>query len=216
VVAAIFLALFVALLAAALATPSEYRRLLTLPNSELDKWGDEFETLALQLSNQVRRPGPWSVEFSENQLNGWLAVDLPNKFSTSIPSGTSNLRVRLVDRQLTMYLHFRAAGLTFPVALTTTVANTDQPNEVALTLERAAAGWLPLSTHWWARILSNALQSSGYPAHWRTTGGRPQVIFQLPDSLTRGKATRWELQAVGCESLKLLLNGTTLQNLPNP
>lgn len=196
-------------------TPSDYSRLLRLTQEDLQKSGDRFETLALELSNQVRVVGKWSAEFPEMEVNGWLGSDLPEKFPQSIPNNIRDLRVSMQGKQLTLYFRYQWMAVVVPVTLSATVEGTAEPNQVAVQLDRSAAGWLPIPASWWARLLSQALERSGYRAQWKQASGRPVVIFQLPSSMTQNKLTHWELQAVGCESGKLLLNGSTQKNLPS-
>ncbi len=198
-----------------LLTPSDYSRLLRPNAAELQTSGDQFETRALELSNQVRKVGKWSAEFPEIEVNGWLGSDLPEKFPQSIPSNVRDLRVSMQGKQLTLYFRFQLVAVVVPITLSATVQGTDEPNQVALQLDRSAAGWFPIPASWWARLLSQALERSGYRAQWKQVSGRPVVIFQLPPSMTQNKTTQWELQAVGCESQKLLLNGSTQKSLPS-
>src|SRR5687768_11397356 len=60
--------------------PRFYEEALAVDPVEQRQAGEELERLALDLHNEVQRAGDWEAVFSEDQINGWLAVDLEEKF----------------------------------------------------------------------------------------------------------------------------------------
>jgi len=54
---------------------------LTLPPHEADAGGDQFTATSFLLANQVARRERGAPSFTDEQVNGWMAVDLPEKHS---------------------------------------------------------------------------------------------------------------------------------------
>ena len=50
---------------------------------------------ATALMNTARREGQWYALVTEQQLNGWLAVDLAENHQDLLPAGAVELRVRI-------------------------------------------------------------------------------------------------------------------------
>src|SRR5262245_66308041 len=98
VASAIVLALTIALSAFYRATqqaPQFYREALAAaPRSQHDE-GQRFERQALALHNQLQHTGRWEVRFTQDEINGWLASELPEKFPELLPHGVSDPRVAI-------------------------------------------------------------------------------------------------------------------------
>ena len=73
--------------------PEFYEQALQKPPQEEAQAGDELERQVLDLRNELRSEGRFNVEFSHDQINGWLAADLPDKFPQLLPRGVSEPRI---------------------------------------------------------------------------------------------------------------------------
>ena len=65
--------------------PEFYQQALRAEPAQQEVAGDELEQEVLELHNEVRQPGVWEAVFTEEQINGWLAADLPEKFPRGLP-----------------------------------------------------------------------------------------------------------------------------------
>ncbi|MEC9091985.1 MAG: hypothetical protein VX438_04710, partial [Planctomycetota bacterium] len=90
-----FLFLAVAALAliywSAVSGPRFYRQALQLELVSSRRLGDELEDITLASHNAAIRESMWSISFSDQQLNGWLATHLRNKYPKFYPKGMANL-----------------------------------------------------------------------------------------------------------------------------
>ena len=66
--------------------PAFYEKALTREPAELRDEGQHFERQALALHNQLTSSGAWEVRFTEDEINGWLATELPAKSKIAPPA----------------------------------------------------------------------------------------------------------------------------------
>src|SRR5262245_52073533 len=75
--------------------PAFYQAALAQRPVEQKAAADQLERQVLELHNEARKPGRWEARFSQEQINGWLAADLPVKFPGALPDGVSAPRVAI-------------------------------------------------------------------------------------------------------------------------
>ena len=75
--------------------PDFYQQALEVNPQQQAAAGDELERQVLELHNEIQDAGRWQAVFDEDQINGWLASDLKEKFSDSLPAGVSAPRVAI-------------------------------------------------------------------------------------------------------------------------
>ncbi len=71
-------------------TPAFYVAALPLPAGQVEAWGKELEREVAQLHNDVQAGGRWQLILTDQQINGWLIDDLPQKFPTAVPATCSS------------------------------------------------------------------------------------------------------------------------------
>ena len=77
--------------------PEFYQSVLEQDTAQLDRAGDQFESNILEMQNASRREGKWQVVFTQDEINGWLAADLPEKFPNALPPFISDPRVSITE-----------------------------------------------------------------------------------------------------------------------
>ena len=75
--------------------PAFYQAALAQKPVEQKAAADQLEAQVLKLHKEARKPGRWVARFSQEQINGWLAADLPVKFPGALPDGVSAPRVAI-------------------------------------------------------------------------------------------------------------------------
>src|SRR5207249_3780631 len=78
--------------------------MLSVTRSQQFEAGQRFERQALALHNHLYHPGHWSARFTQDEINGWLATELPAKFSHLLPAGLCEPRI-MIERGA---VHFAA------------------------------------------------------------------------------------------------------------
>src|SRR5436305_1729532 len=91
--------------------PAFYQQAIAAPPANLSEEGERFERTALDLHNQLQHFGRWEACLTQEQVNGWLAIDLPTKFPHALPSGVSEPRIAIEDGKLRIALHYQRGGV---------------------------------------------------------------------------------------------------------
>lgn len=139
---------------------------------------------ATVLASDVRKAGRWEAIFTEEELNGWLAVDLEQNHPGALPPEVVDPRVALEDGSLKLGCRTRWGGLETVLSLTMEVY-LDEPGVVGLRLRNVRAGALPLPM---ADVLEQIGQlggRQGYLVRWQQSGGDPVALIQV-DPVVKG------------------------------
>jgi hypothetical protein len=147
--------------------------------------GQEFERQSFALHNALRRRGHWSARFTENEINGWLAAELPEKFSTALPAGISQPRVAIAAERVQIAAHYEQRGIETVLSLAGEIRLTSEPNEIAVRIERVRAGSLPMPLGKLLDEISALAATAGIPLRWTEVAGDPVALLRLPPELDR-------------------------------
>ena len=77
--------------------PEFYRAVLEVDQERAAANGFQLEQNLVRLQNAARTKQPWRVELTQEQINGWLVSDLPEKFPGSLPEQIQDPRVAIED-----------------------------------------------------------------------------------------------------------------------
>ena len=190
--------------------PEFYQAVLTAPPDVLEGEGQEFESRLFDLQTESHREGEWQAVFTEGQVNGWLASDLPEKFPEAIPQQVAHPRIRIGDEQLELAFRFQSRRFNGIVVAKGDAFCTESANEIAVRIKSAKAGIVPLPIGRWADMITFALSQSGTQVSWTEIEGDPTAIVSLPRSITEGDDRRWNLESVQLKGGQLVLSGKTV------
>lgn len=140
---------------------------------------------ATALVSDVRRTGSWHVVFTAEQLNGWLAIDLPKNHSESLPKAASAPRVSITQDQVSMACRYRRGSVESILSLTADVYLI-KPNVVGVRLRHVRAGMLPLPLDGVLKELSQAIRRFDWDVEWRQADGDPVAQITIPPTGRRG------------------------------
>jgi hypothetical protein len=161
-----------------------YDEVVYIEPVQAESAGDELERHALALVSGVKRPNDrWSAIFTQEQVNGWLAADLANKYPDSLPDGVSEPRVAIDEGGARFACRYDSPQITTVFNVETDVYLTDERNVLAVRVRRARAGALPLPLK---RILdeaTSAAQQRGIPIRWVEQQGDPVALVTVPSQI---------------------------------
>jgi hypothetical protein len=191
---------------AAQTVPDFYEASLSVPPADADKAGDEFTATTVSLASQVRREGEWSALFTDAQVNGWLATDLPAKHPELLPPDYEEPRVCFTAEGVQLGVRCTLSGVKTIVWLDVDVQMSGA-HEASLRFRRVRAGMLPLPLGEVLGGLTQAADDLQLPLRWTTVEGDPTAIVGLPTLGSDG--LRYELDALQLEDGKLYVAGRT-------
>ncbi len=142
---------------------------------------EELERNVLDLRNEVRQEGRWEASFTDDQINGWLANELPKELPRNLPANVTDPRVSFAADLAQVAFRLRTERFASVISLGVSAQLGNQPNEVAVRIRSLRAGALPLPTveDWKQKIEQKAIKS-GIPFKWETIDGDHVAIVNLP------------------------------------
>ncbi len=162
------------------AVPEFYEAALVSKPIQQKAAADALERQVLNLHNEVRRPGRWEARFSQEQINGWLAADLPSKFPGALPRGVSDPRVHIQPEKMQLAVRYQQGDVLTVLSLAGDAYLTDRPNEIAVRIERVRAGAVPVPLGQFLEKIAERASEAGLPLRWAEEDGDPVAIVALP------------------------------------
>jgi hypothetical protein len=192
---------------AARQAPQFYRQELAVQPASQKAAGQQFERSALELHNQLHRGGRWSVRFSEEEINGWLAAELPVKFPQALPAGVSQPRVAIEPRRMQIAVTLERGGVQTVVSLTAEVYLTGALNELAVRIDQLRAGALPVPLAQLQAEVAERAAGAGFPLRWSEIDGDPVALIKLAAGPEQLHHRRLVLEAIDLAEGELIITG---------
>jgi len=190
--------------------PEFYRRALEIDPEDPGQQELSGQMLqgAMDVVSAAKKKGPWHALFTAEQINAWLAVDMPRKHKELLPPSFEAPRVAIEGEQMTVACRFRHGSLTSVLTLTVKpYLSAAEPNVLALEICKARAGRLPLPLKRVLDEISAAAAQAKVQLHWRYVGGSPVAQITLPEPHESGRLV-W-IEALELEDGKIYVAGRT-------
>lgn len=194
---------------AAQQVPEFYRRALQADQAAEAKAAERMERQALDLTEKVQRPGDWQMVVTAEEINGWLAVQLPKQFPRLLPPAMANPRVAIEPDRIVLACRYQQGGLESVLSLTV-VPYVPEPGVLALRIGQPRAGLLPLPLGGVLKNVTKALQAANLdmPWKWQQAGGNPVLRITLPTVPGRHRK-RVRIESLLLDAGQLRVEGTT-------
>ena len=128
-----------ALYQAAQHVPEFYRQALEVDAAAQAKAADRMERQALDLTGDVQKSGHWQAVFTAEELNGWLAVELPKKFPEALPPALASPRVSIGPEGIVLACQYQQDRLRSVLSLSI-APYVPEPGVLALRIGTPAPG----------------------------------------------------------------------------
>ncbi len=160
--------------------PDFYAEALSRSGESADQAGDALEQQMVTLHNELQSGESWELQMSDQQVNGWLATDLKQKFPQLLPAEIVEPRVVFREDAAHVACRLDTGKMSTVLSLKLQAYLTEQPNEVAIRIAHVRAGLLPVPlTQLLDRISATAL-ASGLSLRWSQVEGDPVALVTLP------------------------------------
>ena len=163
---------------------------------------------AMDLVSAVKKKRHWDTQFTAEQINAWLAVDMPRKHKELVPPNFEAPRVAIEQEQMAVACRFRHGSFTTVLTLTVKpYLSAAEPNVLAVEICKARAGRLPLPLKSVLDEISAAAAQANVQLRWRYVGGSPVVQITLPEPQDSGRLV-W-IDALDLEEGRIRVAGRT-------
>lgn len=160
--------------------PTFYRQAMLVAPSEYEEAGDQLEQSVLDLHNEVRSVGRWEAVFTEEQINGWLVADMPDKFPNVLPAGTKEPRVAIDAEAVQVACKFDNGKIKTVVSMILDVDLTTDTNTLAVRVSKLRAGALPVPLKQFLDKIAVAARRGQISLQWRQIDGDPVALVTVP------------------------------------
>ncbi len=187
--------------------PTYYAAQLERDPQKLQQANQQALQQAESLVNAAQRDARWSATFTAEQINGWLAVDLPKNHPQLLSHGVVDPRVALAEHQLNFACRYRTQQLDTVLSLELDVRTT-QDHELAVQIKRLRAGAIPWPLTPLVEGLTQLALQQNVPLRWTTRDGQPVALLRLR-SLGPESDRSYEVDHVQIGPESIILSGQT-------
>ena len=170
--------------------PEFYAAALSIDAASAADDGDEFEREMLDMHNQVRESKTWSATFTESQINGWMASDLPEKFPDSLPNHVVQPRVAISPGELKLAFRVETGPYKGVITAIGHVFLTQKQNQIAVRIKSVRSGVVPIAIEAFANQLSNNLSKRDIAVTWSEQDGDPVANILIPANIQSNSRQR--------------------------
>lgn len=172
-----------------------------------EKASDQMLRRAADLTSALETKGGWKIAFTAKEINGWLAIDVPQNHPHLLPDILSNPRVIIEPDGVTMACRARHAGISTVVSLKVDVYLAEE-NLIAVRIRKARAGSLPWSLGKVVDGITKSAARGDVRLSWRQIDGDPLALIKIPK--TQGSGHRQiRVTTLRLEEGKIIVGGST-------
>ena len=190
--------------------PDFYAQAVAIPAAAQEAAGETLERNVLALHNEARDAGHWSAVFTDKQINGWLAADLPEKFPQLLPPEIQDPRVVFAPGQLQLACRYAGSQLTTIVSLTLEVRLAEEPNTLAVRICGARAGLVPLPLKQFLDHVTESVRRADLSLRWAQSDGDPVALLTFAESRPQDDDAQLLLERIEIRAGEIHLAGRTV------
>lgn len=186
--------------------PEFYRQALAHEPERLEVASDELLQHTTALASDVREVGQWQALFTAEQVNGWLAVDVPQNHPGLLPAEIIEPRVLFQSNRVTVGCRLEQAGITTVASLEVEIYMA-RPNVLAIRFCKARAGAVPVPLAPILEHFSTGAAASNLRLEWQQAAGDPVALITLTTRHDQG--TEYFLERLELRDGAMYLAGRT-------
>lgn len=137
-----------------------------------------FVQQTLRLADDIQHADRWSQEFTQRQVNSWIAEELHLKYAKLVPPGVSRPRVRFLDQTVLIGFRFEQKRFSGIVSLRLKPW-VSQLNQLTLEVLSVRAGLVPIPLDNVLGEVTRQLEYAGWQTEWRQNDGNDVLIVHL-------------------------------------
>jgi hypothetical protein len=137
----------------------------------------------LELHEDVHDEGQWQAIFSDDEINGWLAVDLKEEFPHLLPHRVHDPRVSISEQAAQIACQYKSPDVTVVLSMDVGAFVTAEPNVVGLRIQRARIGAVPGLVKMAKEEITRAAQRARIKLRWAEQDGDDVAMVTVPSDV---------------------------------
>src|SRR5262249_22743317 len=133
----------------------------------------------IELRNEVQNDDRFQMTFTADEINGWLASDLAEKFPESLPENIQEPRVAFEDQTAIVAFRLIDGGRSTVVTIRAEVGLVEGEDLLAVRLRGRHAGAVPVPIGPLLDRAKRETEDRRLPIRWEDDGGDPVVLIPL-------------------------------------
>lgn len=189
--------------------PTFYSEASLATSKETVEASRALEDKVEQLQSSAAKRGSWRAGFSDSHINAWLLEELPKKFPRLLASGASEPRIVIENGRVLAAVRYQNGRIDTVISCEIEVKLTEQPNMLALHVQKLKAGALPLPLNKFLSGISKEASRGEIDVHWDMTESGPIALVTVPSEDPRYVLSPVIVESVRLVSGSLMLSGHT-------
>lgn len=194
--------------------PAFYQRAMVVDRATLERGSDELLKRTAALASDLKREGRWEMLLTAEQINGFLAVELPRNHPEALPPELHDPRVAIEPDCIRLGCTYDQGHGTRSVMSVVVQPYLEAPDRLALRIADARAGALPLPLAKLMRHVSAAAAREGFRLQWLRSDDDPLALVGLPELVADGHRVHVDQLRLG--QGEIYLAGTSEKPRANP
>ena len=195
--------------------PAFYDSSVQVDRQQAASAGDQFERKILAVHNEVVDDRGWRIAILEEQVNGWLATVLPEKFPEMLPDFVQDPRVQFRAGQAELACRYVGPRFSAVASVVVEPFLTEQPNVIALRIRQARLGALPGLKKRLVERASREARRRGFPLQWTQVDSDPVALLTLDAPATSQRADL-RLEVLQLSAGQLVIGGQGSHPIETP
>jgi hypothetical protein len=198
----------VAAMVAASRVPESYRGAAIADRPGAAEASRRFVSGVSALHAAFLREGAWEGAFAEDDINCWLATDLPRNHRDLLPDSVTEPRIDLQPRRVAISARLAMVGLR-PVVTIVLGVRLREPNQLGVTVEDARLGAIPLPGGPVLTEVRRRFDRLGMVTSIRRLDDRSVLVVYIPSTHESGGPSHW-LESLSIADGSAAVSGRTL------
>jgi hypothetical protein len=158
--------------------PDFYEEAVHLDPEAQRRGSEELLERVTAMTNDARRGGSWEAIFTNDQINGWMAVDMQENHPDLLPPGVTDPRVVVEPQRVRFACRYEYGRFK-------TVYNVEldlympEPNLLAVRINKARAGILPVPIKQIVDGIAEGADRLNLQVQWLQTDGDPVALIRM-------------------------------------
>ena len=184
-----------------------YRDAIRDNPQELQSASQRMESRVSALYSDAKKPGRWRTVFTDDEVNGWLAVALKDKYDDILPPEVVDPRVAFTTDKFQVGYRYDGEQVDAMISIEGD-AFMSGDDIAAVRFRRVRAGALPLPASSVVEYISDAAKKLEVAVKWTELEGDPVLLVPVENALSTDEERR-QMDAVELHDGELLLMGST-------